>query len=127
MLRILGSKKTLCDGITRRDLLQIGGLGALGLGLDDVFRTRSANADSARSKSKAKACILLFLFGSPPQHETFDPKPDAPSEIQGELKSISTSIPGTHIGEGLPKIARIADRLTIVRSMTHPMINQQRT
>lgn len=118
MLRILGSKKTLCDGMSRRDLLQIGGLSALGLGLDGMLRSEAAQA--AANQGKAKACILLFLFGSPPQHETFDPKPDAPSEVQGELKAIPTSVPGVHIGEGLPRTAKIADRLTIVRSMTHP-------
>lgn len=118
MFRILGSKKTLCDGMTRRDLLHIGGLSALGIGLDDALRHQTAAA--ANKPSRAKACILLFLFGSPPQHETFDPKPDAPREIQGEHKAIPTSLPGVHIGEGLPRIARIADRLTIVRSMSHP-------
>ena len=120
MLRILGSKKTLCNGVTRRDLLQIGSLGALGVGLDETFRQQSDGAESQRDQPKAKACILLFLFGSPPQHETFDPKPEAPREIQGELGAISTSVPGVQIGEGLPKIAKVADRLTIVRSMTHP-------
>ena len=69
---------------------------------------------------QAKSCILLFPFGSPPQHETFDPKPDAPREIQGEMGAISTAVPGVQIGEGLPQIARVADRMTIVRSMTHP-------
>lgn len=118
MLRILGSKKTLCDGMTRRDLLHIGGLSALGIGLGNSLREQTASA--AEKKNKAKACILLFLFGSPPQHETFDPKPNAPKEVQGELKAIPTSLPGVHIGEGLPRIARIADRLTIVRSMSHP-------
>src|SRR5262249_34473816 len=59
-------------------------------------------------------------YGSPPQHETFDPKPEAPVEIQGELRSIRTSVPGLHIGELLPNIARVIDRVTVVRSMTHP-------
>jgi hypothetical protein len=123
MLRLLGTPKTLCDGITRRELLHVGGLGALGLGLADVLRLQeAAAAESARPRSfgKAKACILLFPYGSPPQHETFDPKPDAPAEIQGELKAIDTSMPGVRICEGLPKIAKIMDRVTVVRSVTHP-------
>lgn len=69
---------------------------------------------------QAKACILLFLFGAPSQHETFDPKPLAPTEIQGELRDIATTVPGVSFGEGLPKTSEVADRLTTVRSMSHP-------
>lgn len=120
MLQLNGSPKTLCNGITRRDLLHIGGVGALGLGLGDQLRAESSDRQSPnRPDSQAKACIFLFLFGSPPQHETFDPKPEAPREIQGEMQAIDTALPGLRIGEGLPQIARIADRLTVVRSMTH--------
>ncbi len=115
MLRISGSSKRLCDGITRRDLLQIGGISALGPGTS----TGSASAGQGGAGGRAKACIFVFLFGSPPQHETFDPKPLAPTEIQGEMKAIDTVVPGLQICEGLPQIARIADRLTVVRSMTH--------
>src|SRR5690349_12085664 len=121
MLRMLGSHRTLCDGLSRRDLLHVGGLSAFGLGLGEALALQPAQAAAkAGPFGRAKYCILLFLFGSPPQHETFDPKPDAPSEIQGELKAISTSIPGVPIGEGLPRIAKIMDRLTVVRSLTHP-------
>src|SRR5262249_46550963 len=81
---------------------------------------RAASTPAAPSSGKAKACILLFPYGSPPQHETFDPKPEAPAEIQGELKAIATSVPGLWIGERLPATARVMDRVTIVRSMTHP-------
>jgi len=122
MLRILGSEKTLCDGLTRRDLLHVGGLGALGLTLGDALRLREAQAEAvsrASSFGKAKACILLFPYGSPPQHETFDPKPDAPEQVRGEMKAIATVVPGLHICEGLPKIAQVMDRVTVVRSMTH--------
>lgn len=121
MLRITGTPKRLCDGLTRRDFLHIGGLGALGLGLSDALRLQEARAATSGDSSfgKAKACILLFPYGSPPQHETFDPKPDAPAEIQGEMKSIPTVLPGVRIGEGLPRIAQIMDRITIVRSVTH--------
>ncbi|MBI3876183.1 MAG: DUF1501 domain-containing protein [Verrucomicrobia bacterium] len=111
---------SLRDGITRRELLRAGGLGCLGLALPSVLR----GATSTKTKSvtpsfgRAKSCIILFLTGGPPQHETFDPKPDAPREIRGELKSISTSVPGLHFGELLPRTARIADRLAVIRSMT---------
>jgi len=123
MLRILGSSKKMCGGITRRDALQIGGLGALGMSLGDLMRLKSAQASpstGANSFGRAKSCILLFPYGSPPQHETFDPKPYAPEQIQGELGAISTTLPGVEIGELLPNIARVVDRTTIVRSMTHP-------
>lgn len=75
----------------------------------------------ARPKfGQAKSCILIYKYGSPPQHETFDPKPDAPAEIQGEMRAIPTSVSGIHIGDHLPKTAQIMDRLTVVRSLTHP-------
>ena len=123
MLRLLGSPKILCDGVTRRDFMHVGGLGALGLGLSDFLRLKEAQAAPERPSAgfgKAKSCILLFPFGSPAQHETFDPKPAAPREIQGIMGAIDTSVPGLQIGEGLPKIARVMDRVTLIRSMTHP-------
>ena len=116
MLHINGSAKTLCTGMTRRDLLQIGGISGLGLGMTGPGRAATI---SQPGQPRAKSCIFVFLFGSPPQHETFDPKPMAAAEIQGEMKSIETAAPGLQICEGLPRIARIADRLTVVRSMTH--------
>jgi len=123
MLPLYGSRKLLCDGIPRRDLLQIGGLGALGLTTTDLFKLQAAQAEHAKrgaSFGKAKACILIFPFGSPPQHETFDPKPEAPREIQGEMKSAATNVAGIDFCEHLPKTAQVADRMTVVRSMTHP-------
>jgi hypothetical protein len=107
-------------------LIQVGGLGAFGMGLSDLLRWNEAVAasQSASSRSpnfgKAKSCILLFPYGSPPQHETFDPKPDAPVEIRGEMGSIETSVPGLRICEELPRIAQVMDKVTVVRSMTHP-------
>ena len=102
----------------------VGGLGAFGLTLSSFLKLRAGGGSepprSRAASGRAKACILLFPYGSPPQHETFDPKPDAPDEIQGELKSIATNVPGTRIGEGLPRIAKVMDRVTVVRSVTHP-------
>src|SRR5262245_8284705 len=123
MLRLLGSPRTLCDGRTRRDFLHLGALGALGLGLGDALRlqeVRAAPAKPAAGFGSAKACILLFPYGSPPQHETFDPKPDAPAEVQGELKAIRTRVPGQLVCDRLPHVARVMDRVTVVRSLTHP-------
>ncbi len=124
MLRILGSPKRLCDGLTRRDLLQAGALGYFGLGLADYFRlaeVQAARAEPApKSFGKAKACILIHLYGAPSQLETFDMKPDAPVEIRGEWKPIRSSLPGLDVCELLPHLARVMDRCTVVRSMTHP-------
>src|SRR6516162_5421567 len=122
MLRILGSPKKLCDGLTRRDFLHVGGLGAFGLALSDLLRLQAgaASSVSAGSFGKARACILLFPYGSPPQHETFDPKPQAPAEIQGEMKAIPTVVPGLSICDHLPRMAAVMDKVTVVRSVTHP-------
>ncbi len=124
MLRLTGSTTRLCDGIRRRDLLQLGSLAALGLGVPDWMRLRAAQyagvIQTGRRFGQAKACILVFLSGSPPQHETFDPKPDAPAEIQGEMQAIQSNVSGLNICERLPRHAQIMDRVTVVRSMTHP-------
>src|SRR3954467_10691537 len=109
------------DPLTRRDFLGLGCLGAASLPLtSSLVRGASAPAAAAGSFGRAKACILLFPYGSPPQHETFDPKPDAPAEVRGELGCIPSSVPGLQGCELLPKIARIMDRVTVVRSVTHP-------
>src|SRR4051812_22295579 len=123
MLRILGSPKRLCDGTTRREMLVAGGLSLFGLGLGDYFRLSAAQASPAerpRSFGRAKACILLYLYGAPSQLETCDMKPAAPVEIRGELKPIRSSLPGLDVCELLPNLAKVMDRTTVVRSMTHP-------
>jgi uncharacterized protein (DUF1501 family) len=121
MLRVLGNRKRLCDGLTRRDLLQVGALTGLGLGLEELQALKPAKAASGGSFGRAKSCILLFLYGSPSQLETFDPKPDAPEGIRGELgRAIATNVPGLSIATGLPRIARVMDKASIVRSVTHP-------
>ncbi len=122
MLRILGSPQRLCDGWTRREMLRAGGLGMLGLSLTDFFRLQAASERPApaRGFGKAKSCILLYLYGSPSQLETFDPKPDAPLEVRGELKSIRSSLPGADVGELLPNVAKVMDKVTVLRSLTHP-------
>lgn len=121
MIRLLGSSKTLCDGVTRRDLLHLGGLSLFGLnvGTHAALQAAPASRNSDTHFGRAKSCILVYLIGAPPQHETFDPKPAAPAAIQGELKAIPTSVPGTSIGELLPRTADLIDRVTLVRSMTH--------
>ena len=103
--------------------MQVGGLGFLGLQLADFLRLKKADAAASplsQTFGKAKSCILLLPYGSPPQHETFDPKPQSPENVRGTFSPIGTRVPGVHICEGLPRIANIIDRITVVRSMTHP-------
>ena len=122
MLRILGSNKVFCDGLTRRDLLHVGALLPLGLTLPLWSRAAEGQKPATASNGfgSAKRCILLYLWGSPSQIDTFDPKPDAPPEIRGELGSIPTALPGVRVGEVFPRIARMLDRVTVLRSLTHP-------
>ena len=125
MLRILGSPKSLCSGWTRREMLRAGGLGLLGISLADYLRLTQTQAARPpdhlhRSFGRAKSCILLYLYGAPSQLETFDMKPDAPVEIRGELKPIRSRLPGLDVCELLPNAARVMDRVTVVRSLTHP-------
>src|SRR5262245_17110468 len=120
MIRVLGSNKRFCDGLTRRDLLHIGALAPLGLSLATQAQARPARVPGAiYGFGKAKRCILLYLWGAPSQLDTLDPKPDAPLEVRGELRSIATSLSGVRIGEILPQTARLLDRVTVLRSLTH--------
>src|SRR6266542_1921282 len=111
-----------CAGMPRRDFLQLGVGAVLGLGFSDILRLRAhAAASQAASKSAGKHvnCILIWLDGGPSHYETFDPKPDAPSEIRGEFKAIPTAVPGVRFCEAVPNLAKAADKLTIVRSICH--------
>ncbi|MBI1923508.1 DUF1501 domain-containing protein [Candidatus Poribacteria bacterium] len=110
-----------CDGVTRRDFLRIGGLTALGLGLGDFFHLRRAFATENPLTPKAKSCILIWLDGGPSHLETFDPKPEAPEEVRGPLKTIATNLTGVRISECLEQTAGIMDKLAIIRSMTSPL------
>jgi hypothetical protein len=114
MLSLLRSAPgRLCDGITRRETLSIGTLGAAGLTLPDLLRVRAANP-----VKKARSCIILFLLGAPPQQETWDPKPDSPAEARGDLGVIQTATPGLLIGETLVKTSRITEKIAILRALS---------
>jgi hypothetical protein len=116
MYRIVGHRQHLCSGWTRRDFLQVGAVGTLGLALPRLLQA----AEPPRSSfGRAKNCILLFLTGGPPQHDTWDPKPEAPSEVRGEFRPIATSVPGIQISEMFPLLARQAHRYCLMRSVTH--------
>ncbi|MFW6124688.1 MAG: DUF1501 domain-containing protein [Pirellulales bacterium] len=116
MLRVTGSSVRLCDGLSRREFLRVGGLGVAGLSLADLLRHPS-RAEGAGRLGKARSCIVLFLMGGPAQHSTWDPKPDAPVEVRGEFGPIATAVPGLHIGELLPKTAGLAKHICLLRAM----------
>jgi hypothetical protein len=104
-------------------MLWAGGLGLFGLGLTDYLQLTAQGATPHKPLprfGRAKSCILLYQYGSPSQLETFDPKPNAPEEVRGELKSIRSSVPGLDVGELLPNAAKVMNRATVLRSLTHP-------
>ena len=110
-----------CDGVSRRDFLRVGGLAALGLGLGDFFHLQRAFASTNTLTANAKSCILIWLDGGPSHLETFDPKPDAPQEVRGPLKTIPTNVTGVRISECLERTAGIMDKIAVIRSMTSPL------
>lgn len=122
MLRVLGSAKRFCTGVTRRDFLRVGGLGLAGLTLADFLRYTSQGQGAVRAANfgKAKSIILLHLYGSPSQLEWADMKPEAPLEVRGELGAIPSNVPGVSVCELFPHMAQVMDRTTVIRSMTHP-------
>jgi hypothetical protein len=124
MLRILGSPKRLCSGMTRRDWLRIGGLGLAGLSLPELCRLQdlsaAENTNHDPSFGRAKSIILIHLYGSPSQLEWVDCKPDAPVEIRGQFGVIPSSLPGCQVCELFPNMAKVMDRTTVIRSLTHP-------
>jgi len=108
---------TTCDGITRRDFLQVGTLSAIGLSLS---KFTALQALGAVDKSKDdKSCIMIFNLGAPSQLDTFDMKPNAPSEIRGPFKPIKTNNPDIQISEILPLHAKLADKFSLVRTCYH--------
>jgi uncharacterized protein (DUF1501 family) len=110
-------------GINRRELLQVGYTGLLGIGLPTLLASQVVSAESKRSKAKTtkkgKSLIVVFLTGAPSHLDTFDVKPDAPPEVRGEFKAIATKVPGLQVCEHLPRLAARANKYALVRSMSH--------
>jgi hypothetical protein len=107
---------------SRRGFLTVGALAGVGFSLADLFRLQEAQADQKNYdfiEAKAKSVIHIYLPGGMAQQETFDPKPFAPLEYRGELKTVNTKLPGVQFSELLPKTADIADKITVIRSMSH--------
>jgi hypothetical protein len=105
---------------TRREWLRAGGLGAFGLGLSGLLGGRvvaSGGVAKGATFGRAKSCIVLFLSGGPPQHETFDPKPEAPADVRAGFRAIRTTVPGMQFCETLPETAKVAHHLAVIRSM----------
>src|SRR5262245_50793884 len=124
MLTFLGRKRDFCDGVSRRDFLRVGalGAGALGLSLADVLRlqARAQAATTSRIPSRSakdKAVIMVYLPGGPSHIDMYDPKPEAPSEYRGEFKAIDTKVPGIQICELFPRQARLMDKMAILRAV----------
>ncbi len=107
-----------CDGSTRREFLQGGTLALGGLTLPQLLQARAA-ANERGQQTRSTSVILLFLDGGAPQHETFDPKPDAPREYRSLFGAIQTRLPGVLFGSHFPKLARMADRMSILRTLVH--------
>lgn len=100
---------------TRRQLLQAGALPLLGLSLPRLLAAPAAG----RPAGKARSCVFVFQYGGLSQLDSWDPKPDGPSAVRGPYKPIATKVPGFRVGELMPRLARLADRYAVVRSMTH--------
>jgi hypothetical protein len=105
-----------CDGLRRRDFLHAGSLSFLGLGLNQFFQLKALGAVD---KQKDTNCIMLFLVGGPSQLDTWDMKPNAPAEIRGPYKPIKTNVPGVEISENFPRMAKHADKFSLIRSVYH--------
>jgi len=117
MLRISGKPSRVCSGLTRRDLLQVGGAGLFGLTLPNVLAAEQQQGSF--HNGRAKSVMFLFLFGGPSQLETFDMKPNAPSAIRGPFKPTASKTPGLIMSQHLGKSAALSDKFCVIRSMTH--------
>ena len=116
MIRLDAPKAVeFCDGHSRRDFLHAGALAPLGLTLSSFLRTAKAEDKPDNDVN----CIMLFLVGGPSQLDTFDPKPNAPAEVRGPFKPISTKVPGMQITDIFPETAKLADQFSIIRSVYH--------
>jgi len=125
-----------CAGMPRRDFIQLGLGGLLGAGFGDLLRLEAGSVSAAKAAAsrglagkqatsgtahggKPVNCILIWLDGGPSHYETFDPKPGAPSDIRGSFQDIATAVPGIRFSEAVPELAKVADKVTVIRSVCH--------
>ena len=111
-------RRQFCDGVSRRKMLQIGGLSTFGLSLPDLLRAEQNAPAHAASRSK-KSVILVWMHGGPSQLDTFDMKPSAPAEYRGAFAPVASSLPGLDVCELLPEHAKVMDKCTVIRSFSH--------
>jgi hypothetical protein len=111
-------RRQFCDGVSRRKMLQIGGLSTFGLSLQDLLRAEQNTPAHAASRSK-KSVILVWMHGGPSQLDTFDMKPSAPAEYRGAFAPVASSLPGLDVCELLPEHAKVMDKCTVIRSFSH--------
>ena len=119
--------KDLCDGLTRRELLRVGGSAALGLSLPSLLRMQKASANESAATGgpgwgKAKSVILLYLQGGPSHLDLWDPKHDVPDNVRSPYAAIDTKLPGVQVVETMPKLAGVLDKATLIRSMSYTPI-----
>ena len=123
MLSLLGPSFPTANGISRREMIRVGGLSMGGVGLADLLARQSQAESAVRLHGpgfgRAKRAIILYLSGGHPQHDMFDPKPDAPAEIRGEFSTIETSVPTLRFGEHCPLSAKLMNQMALIRSMNH--------
>lgn len=112
-----------CEGVSRRDCLKLGLGGLLAGGLVGALRTQALAATETPRRRQAKACILIWMDGGPSHYETFDPKPEAPVEIRGSFDAIQTKIQGAYFSQHMQRLAGIADKLAVIRSIRHDQGN----
>lgn len=112
-----------CEGITRRNCLQLGLGGLVGAGLAPLLRGQALAGNGVQQQKQADACILVWLDGGPTHYETFDPKPEAPVEIRGQFGTTPTAVPGVHFSEHMVKLAKIFDKYSLIRSIRHDQGN----
>jgi hypothetical protein len=125
MLVIPGQQdKATCDGMTRRELLRVGGSALLGLSLADILGAQKAQANAPAANrgpgfNRARSVILLYLQGGPSHLDLWDPKPDAPERVRSDFHPISTRLSGVHFTELLPRLAQVIDKTTLLRTMSY--------
>lgn len=121
-----GYSEAIPTGVSRRRWLQLASMGGMALPACLGFGPQAAAVPARNGSSRGagiRSCILLFSYGGPSQFETYDPKPNAPSEVRGEYGLIQSAVPGVALGECLPRMSRMLDRVALVRSVHHPMRN----
>src|SRR5881396_1871709 len=126
MLSIPGKPGYTCDGWSRREFMRVGGAGLFGLALGDILRMQALGSESASDAAKtkagwgkAKSVILIFLQGGPSHIDIWDPKPEAPSNVRGEFKTLRSKVPGIWLSEVMPKLAEQMDKATLIRSVSY--------